>query len=214
MRANGWRGAAGQEGPHHDRRPGRGPGAGPGGPPVPGAGAEPAAGGRLHLRPAGRPAGSSTPRSSIDAYAGRIVGWECSASKHTASSSPRSARPQRSGHAKATPFDRGDPSLATPDRSTPRVHFGETLMLDGLTPSVGTVGDAFDNALAETTIGLYKTECIRADSPFRRGPLRPSADLETDHRRLGRTGTTRAGSCTASADPTRRSRSRLLCTNP
>jgi putative transposase len=29
---------------------------------------------------------------------------------------------------------------------------------------------AFDNALAETTIGLYKTECVRADSPFRSGP--------------------------------------------
>ena len=33
-------------------------------------------------------------------------------------------------------------------------------------------------ALAETTIGLYKTECVRAGSPFRRGPLRTLADLE------------------------------------
>ncbi len=41
------------------------------------------------------------------------------------------------------------------------VHFTETLMLAGLTPSIGTVGDAYDNALAETTTGLYKTECIR-----------------------------------------------------
>jgi putative transposase len=32
--------------------------------------------------------------------------------------------------------------------------------------------------LAETTIGLYKNECIRADSPFRRGPLRTLADVE------------------------------------
>ena len=46
------------------------------------------------------------------------------------------------------------------------VHFGETLAL-GMRPSIGTVGDAFDNALAETTIGLYKTECTRAGSPFR-----------------------------------------------
>jgi len=38
-------------------------------------------------------------------------------------------------------------------------------------PSVGSGGDAYDNALARTTIGLYKNECIRADSPFRRGPL-------------------------------------------
>ena len=35
-----------------------------------------------------------------------------------------------------------------------------------------------NNALAETTIGLYKNECVRADSPFRRGPLRNLADVE------------------------------------
>jgi putative transposase len=58
------------------------------------------------------------------------------------------------------------------------VHFGETLMLNGMLPSIGTVGDAFDNALAETTIGLYKHECIRADSPFRHGPLDRLSDLE------------------------------------
>jgi putative transposase len=58
------------------------------------------------------------------------------------------------------------------------VHFTETLLLAGLRPSVGTVGDALDNALAETTIGLYKTECIREDSPFRGGPIRSLADLE------------------------------------
>ena len=51
-------------------------------------------------------------------------------------------------------------------------------MLQGLTPSIGTVGDALDNALAETTIGLYKTECLRDGSPFRRGPLATLADVE------------------------------------
>ena len=34
------------------------------------------------------------------------------------------------------------------------------------------------NALAETTIGLYKTECIRDSPPFRRGPIHTLADLE------------------------------------
>jgi putative transposase len=34
------------------------------------------------------------------------------------------------------------------------------------------------NALAETTIGLYKTECIRDDSPFRRGPLTSLSGVE------------------------------------
>jgi putative transposase len=32
--------------------------------------------------------------------------------------------------------------------------------------------------LAEITIGLYKNECIRADSPFHRGPLRTLGDVE------------------------------------
>ena len=58
------------------------------------------------------------------------------------------------------------------------VRFAETLLLEGLRPSVGTVGDALDNALAETTIGLYKTECTRDGSPFRAGPIRSLADLE------------------------------------
>ena len=44
-------------------------------------------------------------------------------------------------------------------------------MLQGLIPSVGTVGDALDNALCETTIGLYKTECVREGSPFRTRPI-------------------------------------------
>ena len=51
-------------------------------------------------------------------------------------------------------------------------------MLAGLKPSVGTVGDALDNGLAETTIGLYKTEYVRDGSPFRSGPIYTLADLE------------------------------------
>ena len=43
--------------------------------------------------------------------------------------------------------------------------------MSGLRPSIGSVGDAHDNAVAEKTIGLYENEGIRADSPFRRGPL-------------------------------------------
>src|SRR6478736_2636430 len=72
------------------------------------------------------------------------------------------------------------------------IPFTETLMLAGLISSVGMVGDALDNALAETTIGLYKTECVREGSPFRNGPLRTLADLE-DITSAGCTGTTPAG---------------------
>jgi putative transposase len=57
------------------------------------------------------------------------------------------------------------------------------MMLEGLIPSVGTVGDALDNGLCETTIGLYKTECVREGSPFRTGPIRPSPTCRTSPRR-------------------------------
>ena len=57
--------------------------------------------------------------------------------------------------------------------------FGAELAEHGLLPSIGSVGDAFDNALAETIIGLYKTECIRSDSPFRDGPLNTTTDVDT-----------------------------------
>src|SRR6201999_2736660 len=37
----------------------------------------------------------------------------------------------------------------------------------GAVASIGTVGDSYDNALAESVIGLYKTECVRRDCPWR-----------------------------------------------
>ena len=37
----------------------------------------------------------------------------------------------------------------------------------GIDPSVGSVGDSYDNALAETIIGLFKTEVIRRGGPWR-----------------------------------------------
>ena len=113
----------------------------------------------------------------IDAYAGTIVGWQASTSKHTrfVESAIRQAVALRSrqGH----PIDDAVHHSDAGSQYT-AVHFGETLALSGLRPSIGSVGDAYDNALAETSIGLYKTECVRADSPFRRGPLRTLSDVE------------------------------------
>jgi putative transposase len=57
------------------------------------------------------------------------------------------------------------------------IAFGQRLIDAGIQPSIGSVGDAYDNALAETTIGLYKTECIRPGSPFHQG-LRSIGDVE------------------------------------
>lgn len=57
------------------------------------------------------------------------------------------------------------------------LRFTEHLALEGIAPSIGTVGDAYDNALMECIVGLYKTECIKPDV-FRAGPLKTISDVE------------------------------------
>jgi putative transposase len=47
------------------------------------------------------------------------------------------------------------------------IAFSDRLTAAGVDPSVGSVGDAFDNALAESTIGLFKTELIKPGRPRR-----------------------------------------------
>lgn len=57
------------------------------------------------------------------------------------------------------------------------IKFTEHLELEGGKPSIGSVGDAYDNALMECVIGLFKTECIRT-TIFHAGPYRTIADVE------------------------------------
>ena len=45
--------------------------------------------------------------------------------------------------------------------------YTERLADVGAVASIGTVGDSYDNALAESVVGLYKTECVKIDGPFR-----------------------------------------------
>ncbi|MCU1368083.1 MAG: hypothetical protein JWN39_3722, partial [Ilumatobacteraceae bacterium] len=47
------------------------------------------------------------------------------------------------------------------------IRYGERLAELGALPSIGTVADSYDNALAETVNGLYKTELIRRQGPWR-----------------------------------------------
>ena len=47
------------------------------------------------------------------------------------------------------------------------IRYTERLVEAGLEPSVGSVGDSYDNALAETVIGLFKTEVIHRLGPWR-----------------------------------------------
>ncbi|TFC79302.1 hypothetical protein E3O45_04285 [Cryobacterium sp. TMS1-20-1] len=58
------------------------------------------------------------------------------------------------------------------------IKFTETLALEGLVASIGTIGDAYDNAAAETVMGLYKNEAVAKTSPFVTGPLKTLADVE------------------------------------
>ena len=53
------------------------------------------------------------------------------------------------------------------------IRYTERLAEAGIEPSVGSVGDSYDNALAETINGLYKTELVH-----RQGPWRNMQDLE------------------------------------
>ncbi len=47
------------------------------------------------------------------------------------------------------------------------IRYTERLAEAGIAPSVGSVGDSYDNALAESVIGLFKTEVIRRQGPWR-----------------------------------------------
>jgi transposase InsO family protein len=65
------------------------------------------------------------------------------------------------------------------------LHFTEHLALEGIAPSIGSVGDAYDNALMESIIGLHKTECIRR-GPIPRRPPEDGLGRGIRHRHLGR----------------------------
>ena len=56
--------------------------------------------------------------------------------------------------------------------------YTERLAEAGIEPSVGSVGDSYDNALAESINGLYKTEVIRRRGPWRSLEAVESATLE------------------------------------
>ncbi len=68
------------------------------------------------------------------------------------------------------------------------IAFTDRLLAAGIDASVGSVGDAYDNALAESTIGLFKTELIGPHRPWRSLDEVELATLEWidwyNHRRL------------------------------
>ena len=100
----------------------------------------------------------------IDVFARRIVGWRVSSSLRTdiALDALEQALYDRSVAETSDLIhhsDRGVQYLS--------IRYTERLMESGIEPSVGSVGDSYDNALAETIIGLFKTEIIRQRGPWR-----------------------------------------------
>ena len=84
------------------------------------------------------------------------------------STSSRSARAERFVGSVCAAFHRG--GLIHPsDRGVHYVsiRYTERLAEAGIEPSVGSRGDSYDNALAESVIGLFKTEVIRRKGPWR-----------------------------------------------
>jgi transposase InsO family protein len=106
----------------------------------------------------------------IDAFARRIVGWRVSTSLRSdlALDALEQAISERENDQEGRLVhhsDRGGQYLS--------IRYTERLAEAGIEPSVGTKGDSYDNALAETVIGLFKTEVIR-----QRGPWRNVEDVE------------------------------------
>src|SRR5260221_14429820 len=100
----------------------------------------------------------------IDVFARRIVGWRVSASLRTdfVLDALDQAIYERCGEDVGDLIhhsDRGSQYLA--------MRYTERLADAGIEPSIGSRGDAYDNALAEWVIGLFKTEVIRLKGPWR-----------------------------------------------
>ena len=121
----------------------------------------------------------------IDVYARYIVGWRVSRTAHASfvldalEQALHNRRPvHRSGLVHHS--DRGSQYVS--------IKYTERLAEAGIEPSVGSVGDSYDNALAETINGLYKAEVIHRRGPWRSFEAVEFATLEWvdwfNHRRL------------------------------
>jgi transposase InsO family protein len=106
----------------------------------------------------------------IDVFARKIVGWRVSTSLKAdfvldALEQALYDRPGFGAGSLVHHSDRGVQYLS--------IRYSERLAEAGINPSVGSIGDSYDNAMAESIIGLYKTEVIR-----RKGPWKNAEDVE------------------------------------
>ncbi len=111
----------------------------------------------------------------IDAFARRIVGWRASRTAHAGfvldalDQALHDRRPVHRGGL-VHHSDRGSQYVS--------IRYSERLAEAGIEPSVGSVGDSYDNALAETINGLYKAEVIHRRGPWRNFEAVEFATLE------------------------------------
>ena len=98
----------------------------------------------------------------IDVFARRVIGWRVSRSMRTdlvLDALEQALWSRSSVEGVIHHSDRGSQYLS--------IRYSERLIDAGVEPSVGSTGDSYDNALAETLIGLYKTEVIHRRGPWR-----------------------------------------------
>jgi putative transposase len=109
----------------------------------------------------------------IDVFARRIVGWRVSCNMRTdfvldALEQALYARQPERSDSLIHHSDRGSQYVS--------IRYTERLAEAGVEPSVGSRGDSYDNALAETINGLYKTELIHKRAPWK---TREAVELAT-----------------------------------
>ena len=111
----------------------------------------------------------------IDVFARRIVGWRVSSSMRTdfvldALEQALWARQPERNNSLVHHSDRGSQYVS--------IRYSERLAEAGIEPSVGSKGDSYDNALAETINGLYKAELIHKRAPWKTKEAVEFATLE------------------------------------
>ena len=109
----------------------------------------------------------------VDVFARRIVGWRVSTSMSTdfvldALEQALYARQPERDSSLIHHSDRGSQYVS--------IRYSERLAEAGIEPSVGSKGDSYDNALAETVNGLYKAELIHRRAPWK---TREAVELAT-----------------------------------
>ena len=150
----------------------------------------------------------------IDAYARKIVGWRVSPTPHAGfvldalEQAVHKCRPTKNTGL-VHHSDRGSQYLS--------IKYSERLADAGIEPSVGSVGDSYDNALAETINGLFKAEVIHRRGPWRSFEAVEYATLEWPYgdagiacRLTGRLVQKPSSARANREHPARRSRSKLL----